>query len=409
MEREDIANRFAAFLNEYYKNELIKAISEKKDSLAIDFSLLEKFDVELADYLLEKPDEAIPIAEETAQQLDLIEERKIRLRFFNLPKDREIRIRNIRAEHIGKMLVVEGIVKRASEIRPEVSEAIFECPGCGNRISVIQTERAITMPVKCEVCNTKKGFRLVDQKLYDARWIVIEEPYEVVTGERPSEIMVYLKEDLTSPKMQNKTDPGNRIKIVGILKQLQRRVKGSRSRQMEIYIEANYIEGIEVEWEEIEISDEDRKKIIELSKDPKLYEKLIASISPSIYGAEEIKEAILLQLFGGETPILPDGSRIRGEIHILLVGDPASGKSRLMQQVVRLLPRAKYVSGRGVTGVGLTAAVTRDEEFLGGWVLEAGAVVMANKSVLAIDEFSKVSKQDQVAPVSYTHLTLPTN
>jgi len=397
MEREDIANRFAAFLNEYYKNELIKAISEKKDSLAIDFSLLEKFDVELADYLLEKPDEAIPIAEETAQQLDLIEERKIRLRFFNLPKDREIRIRNIRAEHIGKMLVVEGIVKRASEIRPEVSEAIFECPGCGNRISVIQTERAITMPVKCEVCNTKKGFRLVDQKLYDARWIVIEEPYEVVTGERPSEIMVYLKEDLTSPKMQNKTDPGNRIKIVGILKQLQRRVKGSRSRQMEIYIEANYIEGIEVEWEEIEISDEDRKKIIELSKDPKLYEKLIASISPSIYGAEEIKEAILLQLFGGETHILPDGSRIRGEIHILLVGDPASGKSRLMQQVVRLLPRAKYVSGRGVTGVGLTAAVTRDEEFLGGWVLEAGAVVMANKSVLAIDEFSKVSKQDQVA------------
>jgi replicative DNA helicase Mcm len=398
MEREKIVENFAEFVRENYYEELLKAVNENKKSLIIDFQLLDREYPELTSYLLENPEETIKACEEAITQIDTgLGEAKLRIRFNNLPEDREIRIRKIRSEHIGKMIVVDGFVRRASEIRPEVYETSFQCPQCGNVISVIQTGRVIKGPAACEVCGNKKGFKAIDQKLYDARWIVIEEPFEITTGERPSELMIYLKEDLTSPKMQNKTEPGNRIKVIGILKELPRRVKGTPSRQMEIYLDANWVEPVEIEWEEIEISEEDRKKIIELSKDPEIYEKLINSIAPSMYGMRAVKEAILLQLFGGEPHILPDGSRIRGEIHILLVGDPASGKSQLMQQVVRLVPRGKYVSGRGVTAAGLTATVTRDEEFLGGWVLDAGAVVMTNKSVLAIDEFSKVSPQDQVA------------
>jgi replicative DNA helicase Mcm len=398
MEKEDTLEKFSEFLNEFYKNELATAVNEGKKSIEIDFSLLDKFDVELSDYIIENPEEAIPIAEDAIKQIDTgLAEAKLKIRFFNLPESRNIRIRNVRAEHLRKMLVIDGVVKRASEIRPEVSEAIFQCPECGNRITIIQTERMVRPPIECDSCDNKKGFRLVEQKLYDARWLTVEEPYEVVSGERPSTLTIYLKEDLTSPRFQNKTDPGNRIKVVGVLKELPRRIKGTRSRQMEIYLDANSIESVEAVWEELEIRPEDEKRIVELAKDPEVFSKLIASIAPSMYGMEEIKEAVLLQLFGCDPKILKDRTRIRGNIHILLVGDPSAGKSQIMQLISKLIPRGKYVSGSGITAAGITATVVKDEEFLGGWVLEAGALVMANKSILAIDEFSKVSPPDRVA------------
>lgn len=399
MEKETITNKFLEFLQEFYQGELAKAVSEGKKSLEIDFSLLDKFDVELADSLLENPEETITICEDALKQIDIGPiDSKLRIRFFNLPENREIRIRNIRAEHIGKLIVVDGIVKRASDIRPEVSETLFECTECGSRISIIQTERIVRSPTECSnpSCHSRR-FKVVSQKLYDARWVVVEEPFEIVSGERPSELRIYLKEDLTTPRMQNKTDPGNRIKVTGILKELARRLKGTQSRQMEIYLDANYVESIETEWEELEISPEDESKILELAKDPEIYNKIVASIAPTLYGLEHIKEAIALQLFGGEPHIQKDKSRVRGDIHILLVGDPSTAKSALMKVVSTLIPRGRYVSGKGVTGAGLTATVVRDEEFLGGWVLEAGALVMCNKSLLAIDEFEKIDKADQVA------------
>ena len=289
------------------------------------------------------------------------------------------------------------MVRRASEIRPEVSETIFQCPQCGEKITLIQSGTMISIPFQCERCDNTKGFKTVSQKLFDARWVAIEEPFEITTGERPSEIKVFLKEDLTSPKMRNKTDPGNRIKVVGLLKQLPRRIKGTMSRQLEIYIDVNYLHTVELEWEELEISNTDEKRILELAHDPQIYDKLIASIVPSIYGLDDIKQAIVLQLFGGEPHVQKDKSRVRGDIHILLVGDPSTAKSVLMKTVSGLIPRGRYVSGKGVTAAGLTATVVRDEEFLGGWVLEAGALVMCNRSLCAIDEFEKIEKTDQVA------------
>jgi len=322
MEREEVVEKLAEFLKEYYYNELISATTENKKSILVDFSILDKFNPELSDYLLENPDEVLDAAEESLKQIDLPGEIKLRIRIFNLPESKQIRIRNIRAEHIGKLIVVDGIVKRASEIRPEVSEAIFQCSECGTRITVIQTERFIRPPMECE-CGNRKGFKLIDQKLYDARWVTIEEPFEITTGERPSEIMIFFKEDLTSPRMQNKTEPGNRIKIVGVLKQIPRRIKGTRSRQMEIYVDANSVESVEAEWEELEITPENEKKILELARDPEIYSKLVGSIAPALYGLDDIKEGIALQLFGGEVHVQMDKSRVRGDIHILLVGDPS--------------------------------------------------------------------------------------
>lgn len=397
MEQADAIERFSEFFSEFYKDELVQSVAEGNESFAVDYSLLDKFDIELSDYMLEQSEEAIAAAQESIGQIDTgLTEAKIIARFFNLPESRKIRIRNVRSKHINKLIEVDGIVKRASEIRPEVSEAVFVCPDCGANITIIQGERAMQTPSRCE-CGNKRGFKMINQKLYDTRWIAIEEPFEITTGERPSEIMVFLKEDLTSLKMRNRTDPGNRIKVVGILKQLPRRSKGKASRQLEIYVDSNYIEGVEIEWEDLEITPEDEEKIIELSKDPLVFEKLKDSLAPSMYGLDYIKKSIILQLFGGVPRLLPDRTKVRGSIHILLIGDPASGKSQLMQLTSKLMPRGKYVSGTGVTGPGLTASVVRDEQFLGGWVLEAGALVMANKSLCAIDEFSKVDPQDRVA------------
>ncbi len=398
MEAEAIREKFSEFFNEFYRDELLKIGSEQKKSLHVDFSLLDRFDIELADYLLENPNEVIEIAEYALKQFDIgYSPSAFRLRFFNIPESREIRIRNVRAEHIGKMLIVDGLVKRASDIRPEISEAEFECLDCGAKLTVIQTERLIRSPIVCESCDNRKGFKLVSQKLYDARWIVIEEPSEIASAERPSNIRIYLKEDLTDPRMQNRTDPGNRIKVVGVLKEMIKRMKGTQSRQMEIYIDANSVESVEGEWDELEITPEDEQKIVELSKDPEIYTKFVQSIVPAIYGHLEVKEAIALQLFGGVIHIQKDKSRVRGDIHLLLVGDPATSKSAMMKVVSSLIPRGRYVSGKGVTGAGLTATVIKDEEFLGGWVLEAGALVMCNKSLCAIDEFEKIDKTDQVA------------
>ncbi|MEM5766034.1 MAG: LAGLIDADG family homing endonuclease [Candidatus Aenigmatarchaeota archaeon] len=374
MERGEIVEKFAEFFKEYFYNELVATTIEGKKSLLVDFSVLDKFDPELADYLLENPDEVLTAIEDSLKQIDLPSSTNIRIRFFNLPEERQIRIRNIRAEHIGKLISVDGIVKRASEIRPEVSEAIFQCLECGAKINVIQTERFIIPPNDCQ-CGNRRNFKLIDQKLYDARWITIEEPFEITSGERPSEIMIFLKEDLTSPKMQNKTDPGNRIKVVGVLKQIPRRVKGTRSRQLEIYIDANSVESVEVEWEELEITPEDEKMIVEFSKDPEIYSKLVTSIAPSLYGLEHIKEAIVLQLFGGEQHVQKDKSRVRGDIHILLVGDPSTAKSALMKVVSTLIPRGKYVSGKGVTAAGLCTVYETLVQLEDGSLIQIGKLV----------------------------------
>jgi len=398
MEKEKVIDKFLAFLEDFYKDKILLAITEGKSSIEIDFRELEKYDIELADYFLENPEEVLNQVENSLSELDpLLADKRFHLRFFNLPEDKNIRIRNLRAEHIGKLLAVDGIVKRASEVRPEVYEVTFQCPSCGELITVKQDARSLKSPDICPNCGNKKGFKQVSEKFYDTRWIVIEEPFEITSGERPSDLIVFLKEDLVTPKMQYKSDPGNRIKVTGILKQLPRRVKGSISRQMEIYMEAIHIESVETEWEEIEISEEDEKKIIELAKDPQIYDKLVASIAPAIYGLDDIKLAIALQLFGGEEHIQKDRSRVRGEIHILLIGDPSTAKSQLMKVASTLIPRARYVSGKGITGVGITATVTRDEELFGGWVVEAGALVLCNKSLLAIDEFEKIEKQDMTA------------
>ena len=388
------------FIKQNYLDKINLALEEDKYSIEIDFSELEKFDIDLANELLDNPENIMKIFKEALKSFDLPIEsekfEKITFRFFNLSEFRNIRIRDLREKHLGKLIVVDGIVKRASEVRPEVYLIRFKCVKCGMEVEFRQENRELTRPSKCVFCNSR-GFEIVGEKLRDARWVVIEEPFEVRGGESPSELFIYLHDDLVDVKNRSKSDPGNRIKVVGILKKTSRRIGGKLSKQLEIFLEANYLESLETQWEDIEITEEDEKKILELSKDEIIYEKLVKSLAPSIYGFDEVKLALMLQMFGGCETITPDKVRVRGDINILLIGEPAVAKSQLLKTVTKIMPKAKYVSGKAATAAGLVATVTRDEEFLGGWVVEAGAVVLANRSIVAIDEFEKVDKKDIIA------------
>ncbi len=374
---------------------LIEACEEGKGSITIDFMSLDRFNPALAERLLEEPEKVLQAFSEAINNIELPPHEPMEVRVKNLPKSRNIRIRNLRAKHIGKLVEIEGVVKAASEVRPQIYEAVFQCPECGNLIPVEQDSPTLKQPTMCE-CGRRGIFKLVEKKMYDIRWLTVNEPFEITSGEPPSKINVLLKKDLTTPEMQRKSDPGNQLRIVGILKEIPKRVQGKISTRPEIYFEAVYIESKEEEFEEVKITEEDKKRIHELAKRSDIYDILIASIAPGIYGWEEIKEAILLQLFGGIRHEFEDGTHVRGNIHILITGDPSTAKSVLISNVVKALPRGRYVSGKGVTGAGLTTTVVKNE-LLGGWVLEAGALILANNSILAIDEFDKMSKEDQIA------------
>jgi len=390
--------RFEEFFRQFYAAELMKVAAAGKKSITVDFALLDKFDPSLADKLLNDPEPVMEAARAAISAIDLPEGSvTLEPRFSNLPASQTVRIRNLRSMHIGRFLTVDGVVRRASEVKPEISVAVFQCPDCGKKISIKQTDAMLKGPSMCE-CGFRGQFgQPVDKKLFDARWLTVEEPFETATGDRPGEITIYVKEDLTTPEMQRKCDPGNRLLINGIVRERKKTNRGRLRTQIDIFIEANYVEATEIEWEEVDITEEDIDKIKKLAADPEIYNKLVASIAPSIFGLDEVKRAITLQIFGGVPHLQQDKTRIRGDIHVLLLGDPSTAKSQLLKLISSIIPRGKYVSGRGSTAAGLTATVIKDEEFAGGWVLEAGAMVLCHKGVIAIDEFDKMSTEDQIA------------
>jgi replicative DNA helicase Mcm len=399
IEQEKILDRATEFIVTNYMKDLAKiAMDEEKFALLVDYITLDKFDSELADELIKNPFETLNIFNSAIENIDLPIEagEKINVRFTNLPEHCVIPIRNIRSKHIGSFKVIEGLVRMASDVRPTMTHATFECPSCGTLIEVIQTEKTIKQPIRCS-CDRRGRFRLASKKFQDTQKIVIEENPELLEGgEQPKRINVFLTDDLVDPKIEKTITPGSRVMLTGVVKEMPVTAGGAQLTRFDIMVDCNYIESREREFEDIEVSVEDEKQIRELAMNKNIYQKLLNSIAPTIYGYSKIKEAVVLQLFGGIRKYRPDGTKTRGDIHVLLVGDPGTAKSIMLTHVASVAPKARYVSGKGVSSAGLTATVTRDE-FSGGWILEAGAFPLTNKGVLMIDEIDKMEKQDRVA------------
>ena len=376
-----------------YKKEIGQSIRSNEKIVKLKFSQLSEFSPLLSERVVEFPGETIAILENALEELMDIKGPRIRL--TNLPKTAKLKIREIRAKHLDKFLWIEGIIRQASDVRPQVVNAKFECPNCGAILSVLQIDRKFREPNRCS-CAWKGQFRLLSKIMVDAQRLVIEEsPDSLEGGEQPRRLNVFLQEDLVDPKMEERTTPGSKIKIFGVLKEVPVPLPtGSVSTRYDIALEANNIIPLEEASEDINISEEEVKQILELSVDPKIHKRLSESIAPSIYGFDSIKEAVLLQLLGGIKKTKSDSGSTRGDIHILLVGDPGVAKSVMLKFVSTIAPKGRYVSGKSATGAGLTATVVKDE-FLRGWALEAGAMVLSNKGTVCIDEIEKMTEQDR--------------
>lgn len=391
--QEDLILEAKNFFNAYKKN-ITETAREGERIVHLKFPDLSEFSPELADNITDNPEETLALLENALEESEFLKNPRIRL--LEIPQTVHIKIRNIRAKHLDQLIGVEGIVKQASDVHPQVVNAKFECPSCGAILSVLQVDRKFRDPSRCS-CNWKGNFKLLSKEMVDVQRLVIEEsPDALEGGEQPRRINVFLKEDLVEPKMEEHTTPGSKVKIYGILKEVPVPLQTGISTRFDIAIEANNAIAMEESFEDLNITDEDMKDILELTADPKIFKRLAQSIAPSIYGFEKIKEAVLLQLFGGVKKTKSDGGSTRGDIHILLVGDPGVAKSVMLQYISTIAPRGRYVSGKATTGVGLTASVVKDE-FLRGWSLEAGAMVLANKGLVAIDEIEKMSEHDRSA------------
>ena len=378
---------------EYYKKEIGKSAKQGKKSVQISFKDITAFSPELADSLLQKPEEVIGVLELALEEMKIIKNARVRL--IEMSQSQCLTIREIRSQHLNQIISIEGIVRQASDVRPQVVNAKFECPSCGTIISVLQIEKKFREPSRCS-CGRKMGFKLISKDMVDAQRLVVEEtPESLKGGEQPRRLNIFLKEDMVDPKMEERTTPGSKIRVIGVLKEVPVPLPtGSISTRFDLALEANNVIPMEETFEEVEISEEEERQIRELASDPELYKKLGSSMAPSIHGYDEIKLAIALQLIGGVRKKKSDGTFSRGDIHILLVGDPGVAKSVMLKFISAVAPKGRYVVGGATTQAGITATVVRDE-YLRGWALEAGAIVLANRGIVCIDELGRMAEQDR--------------
>ena len=212
-------NLFQDFFEKYYKAELLTALSTNKNFIIIDFVKLSMFNPELAEILLEEPEETLKAAEIAVKKFSNEEIKRFNVRLTNLPSARLKFIRDIRSQDLGKLIQVEGIVKQKSDVRPQVIAARFECPSCGNIMTVIQTSQTFKEPTSCS-CGRKGKFKLLSKEMIDAQGLVLEEiPEKLEGGEQPKRINIFLKEDLVSPVSEKRTNPGSKIRVIGWVKE----------------------------------------------------------------------------------------------------------------------------------------------------------------------------------------------
>jgi len=327
---------------------------------------------------------------------------EIRARIVNYPVQRSLR--QINAEIINKMTSVSGMVVRSSEVKPLAKEITYKCSN--DHEFHITLEKGMTVPslYRCGIdpkC-TSKDFTIQPDKsrFIDFQIARLQElPEDLPPGQLPHYVDVTIKQDLV-----DNARPGDRIILTGIVRIEQEYFVGARSTSglYRLRIDGNNIEFLggrgpktSRKTEREEVSPEEEKIIKSLSGNPDIYNRLVDSFAPHIQGHTLIKEAILLLIAGSTQRLLQDGTKIRGDINIFLVGDPGTAKSEMLKFCARIAPRGLYTSGRGSTAAGLTAAVVRDKS--GIMMLEAGAVVLGDQGLVCIDEFDKMKPEDRSA------------
>ncbi|WP_049929010.1 LAGLIDADG family homing endonuclease [Halopiger goleimassiliensis] len=391
----ELVDSFEQFFRNYYDNE-IKQLAQRypneQRSLSVDWQDLYRYDPDLADDFLNQPEQLQQYAEEALRLYDLpidVSLGQAHVRVYNLPDTDSPEIREIRARDMNTLVQVRGIVRKATDVRPKIEEAAFECQLCGTLTRVPQSSGDFQEPHECQGCERQGPFRVnFDQSEFvDSQKLRIQEsPEGLRGGETPQSLDVHVEDDITG-----EVTPGDHVSATGVLRLEQQGDGQDKSPVFDFYMEGMSVQIEEEEFEDMDITDEDKQQIVEISNQDDVYERMVASIAPSIYGYEQEKLAMILQLFSGVTKQLPDGSRIRGDLHMLLIGDPGTGKSQMLGYIQNIAPRSVYTSGKGSSSAGLTAAAVRDDFGDGQqWTLEAGALVLADQGIAAVDELDKM-------------------
>lgn len=393
--------------NYKYFNRINNMMASNAQSLVVDYIDFDSFNPSLAKQITHEPDEMLEAFNEAVLSIlreihpDYEQEirDKIRVRMGNYTVQKGLR--EINADLIDKLVSVSGMVVRSSEVKPLAKKVAYRCTNCNTVTEAQLKGLVLKKPQKCPACSEKELEMDPETSIFiDFQMVRLQElPEDLPAGQLPHYVEVTVMGDLV-----DQCRPGDRIMLTGIIRieqeQLAPQAKTSLFR---LRMEGNNIEYIggragskdTRSVERIMISPEDERQIRTIASKPDAYDKLIASFAPHIYGHETLKESILLLIVGSVTKKLEDGSTRRGDINVLMVGDPGTAKSEMLKFAAKIAPRGLYTSGRGSTAAGLTAAVIRDKS--GIMMLEAGAVVLGDQGLVCIDEFDKIKPEDRSA------------
>jgi len=408
--RKEVYNRFRNFLRTYVDDkgtnlyhEKIKAMCQKNQaSFEVDYNILASECQVLAYFLPEAPTDVLQIFDEAARSVvtnmfphyDRIAT-DIHVRITDLPLVEDIR--SLRQLHLNQLIRTSGVVSGSSGVLPQLSMIKYDCVKCGYTIGPIyQGLNEESKVGTCPECQSQGPFEINQaETLYKnyQRITIQEAPGKVKAGRLPRSKDAILTGDLCDI-----CKPGDEIELTGVYSNSYDSSLNTKN-GFPIFatvIIANHIAKSDLKGETEKMTDDDIKAITQLSKDERIGERIIASIAPSVYGHEDIKRALALSLFGGVSKNPQEKHKVRGDINVLLCGDPGTAKSQFLKYIQNLAPRSVFSTGQGASAVGLTAYVQRSQ-MTKEWTLEAGALVLADKGVCLIDEFDKMNDQDRTS------------
>lgn len=387
-----------AFLRRYYWDNLLELISiyPERKSLNIKFSDLDRYDFDLATELINTPDKVLRDANEAIKSIEFpapdFEFENVYIRVSGLPE--KVRRRDIRHELINKLIAIDGVVQRVTEVTPKITVAAFRCMRCDHITLIPQLSGVFTEPFECEydMCGRKGPFKLLGgegTKRIDYQKIRVQEPTEDLKGgEKSQTIDIDIYDDIAGGIL-----PGNKVTIVGVLRSYQRNKATGKTPFEDLCIEANYIqvhEGLQT----VVVTPEDKKRLKLLAAKPNIVNMLVDNFAPTIHGMRDVKEGILCSAVSNGYSVRYDGTPQRDYSHVLVCADPGMAKSNLKHGLKAVVPRLVLSSGTGSSKAGLTAAAVKDDFAGGSWSIEAGALVLADCGGIALDEFDKFNKDD---------------
>lgn len=384
-----------------YRNKIYEMINNDEVSLRVDFRHLAIFDDEYATQFLNNPDLYLNGANTALEAVLRLTDReyyqKYRpffVRFTDLPPSNKFQVNKLRIDQLSSLIELFGIFIRRSEVKPKLINAVFECKLCGSLVSVEQNDPSnrLLQPVQCmdANCNSKGPFALDDLQstFTDYQEIIIQEAPDALAGSQsPRQLLCVTMDDELDMVL-----PGQRGSIIGTLRLRPEFARGSQKDIFNTYLDVNSIVVADRDLDDLLPTTDELRQFDELRQDPDVHNKIIDSICPAITGCRDIKLAIALALFSGEDRIMKDGTKLRGTSNVLLIGDPGTGKTRLLKFAAEVAPRGLYTSGRGISAAGLTAGLVKDEK--GRLSLEAGVLPMVDRGLAAIDELDKMDKRD---------------